>query len=163
MGSCDVVIRYGEDAAAWLAAQKLPHPPVKVENRDATPEDVMWALRETGHDTAPHETTEDIERALRETGYDTSPLNSTGWVEWKFTPAGGFTARGDRLAAIRVLRKLAERCGQIWLYPDTGEPPIVIDESTDPDSIFRLHLSCSSAEDPWREFHENAYGTQPED
>ena len=144
MGNWDLAIRYDERATSWLASQGWPHPPARGENRDATTGDIVWALKETGYDESP-------------------PVILIDGIDWNithFVPTDGFTIRGDRLAAIRVLQKLAEKCGQIWLYPDTGEPAIIVDESTDPDSIFCLHVTCQSVEDSWEEFYRKAYGAQ---
>jgi hypothetical protein len=147
MGNWDLAIRYDERATSWLTSQELPHPRARSQNRHPTTSDIIWALQETGYAKSP-------------------PVILIDGIDWnapQFAAGDGFTIRGDRLAAIRVLKKLAQRCGQIWLYPDTGEPAIVVDESTDPESIFHLHAACTSVQDSWEKFYRKAYGAQPKD
>jgi len=143
MGNWDLALRYDERATSWLAGEKLPHPVACSQNRHATTGDIIWALRETGCDAS-------LPAIL---------IDGIDWNDPLSEAKDGFTIRGDRLVAIRLLKKLASRCGQIWLYPDTGEPPIVVDGSTNPELIFRLHEACNSLEDSWREFHRRAYDT----
>ena len=72
-----------------------------------------------------------------------------------FTPV----AKAAYPLALALLIRLCGRCGQLVLWPDTGEPPIVLDASMDPQELDELHGRASEEEVSWRWFFQQAYGS----
>ncbi len=68
--------------------------------------------------------------------------------------------RGDLETELRVLMQLGHRCGQLWLYPDTGAPALVVDAALDIDEVAALYGCLVSAEDGWEQVHWQLYGPQ---
>jgi hypothetical protein len=137
----DFVLPYNHDASAWLTEQGYPHPSPRAENRLPSTSEIKWAMAELGIDTdEPLIVIDDFD------GNDD-----------EFVPAEYFKIKGSRLVEIQLLTKLCERCGQLWLYPDTGEPSIVLDARMRPESILILHRESLDEDDPWAAFYESAY------
>jgi hypothetical protein len=55
---------------------------------------------------------------------------------------------------------LCDGCGQLWVYPDTGSPEIVVEAATDPEAVAAMWEEAERAEDAWRSFHERMYGAR---
>jgi hypothetical protein len=138
LANWDFVFPYNQRAADWLAEQNLPHPAVRPGNRlPSTAEIVVaWRQFDTGH-------------LLLIDGFD--------WDDQAFVPDDAFKLRGDRLVAFRMLAKLAEQCGQFWMYPDSGEPAIIVDSAPDAERTCSLHLAAGSTENSWQFFYRGMY------
>jgi hypothetical protein len=123
-----LVVAYDERAAGWLTGQGYQHPAVHPGNRLPTLPEIEAAAR-----------------ALS-IGPD-APLVIDG-----VGMADSFTIRGDLVLELHLLRKLSEQSGQLWVYPDSGSPAIVVDPSTDPEAVAAAWLAAQSAEDCWAAF-----------
>jgi len=128
-----LVVAYDERATEWLSSQGYPHPAARPGNRLPTPAE--------------------IEEAFQSLGF---PPNALLYIDG-FDLPDSFTVRGDLLLELRVLRKLCERSGQLWVYPDCGSPALVIDATIEPAEVAAAWLGSLNADDPWREFHEKVY------
>lgn len=145
MSNWDHVLPYDSQAAEWLAGKGLPHPPVAPGNRLPTQAEVSKAMAALGF-------TRD------------SPIH----VEYEDDDAdsGAFTVRGDLILELRLLQLLGKSCGQLWLYPDTGDPAIIVDARISPELTDAAYQRALRTEDPWACFHRAAYsdargGTSP--
>jgi hypothetical protein len=127
MATWDFVTVYCEEAAAWLADQGYAHPPLRPDNRLPTPDEV--------------------EAVARSLDYDWSRLVVDG-----LGVGDSFMLRGDKAAELTLLRRLAERAGQLWLYPGSGDPAIVVDATTDPDAVAAAWHRSLDAPDSWAAF-----------
>lgn len=132
-----LVVPYDDRATEWLSAQGYPHPSVRTGNRLPTLAEIEEAMRLLG-------ITQD------------APLLIDG-----HGIADSFTIRGDLFLELRLLRKLSESSGQLWVYPDCGSPAIVVDSTMDVKSVAAAWLASLHADDPWSEFSQRIYGTQP--
>lgn len=133
MANWHIVVPYDDRATDWLAEQGYPHPPARPGNRLPTGAEVEQAVRALG--LPP-----DVPLAI------------------DFARNGeSLTVRGDLLLELRVLHKLCERCGQLWVYPDCGSPAIVIDAVSSPEFIAEAWLTSLDANDSWQAFHGRAY------
>lgn len=135
MANKDFVFAYDQRAADWLQEQGLPHPAARQVNRLPTEAEVAKALG-----------------ALRLT-----PRSSLQ-VEFPGAVPNCFTIRGDLVLELRLLRLLCEACGQLWLYPDTGDPAIVVDSTLLPERTDAEYQRALAAEDSWGAFHGSVYG-----
>jgi hypothetical protein len=141
MSNWDFVVAYDSQATDWLSSQGLPHPPVRSGNRLPSTAEVLSAWQHV-----------DVQQLVLIDGYD--------WDDDNFVPnLAIFKLKGDRLVALRVLVVLCERCGQLWMYPDTGEPAIVVDSIVDPEQTLRVHAKAGAMENSWKIFYEQMYGT----
>lgn len=138
MANWDFVFAYDDRAASWLAEQALPHPAVRSGNRLPTEAEVTAACATLGF------------------GPD-SPLR----VEFSRANPGDFVIRGDLLLELRLLRLLCVSCGQLWLYPDTGEPAIVVDCALVPERTDIEYTRALAADDSWAAFHRSMYASAP--
>ena len=128
MANWHLVVAYDERATEWLAAEGYRHPPARPGNRLPTRDEIEEAARALG------------------IGPD-APLRVEG-----VGVADSFTVRGDLVLELRLLRRLSERSGQLWVYPDSGSPAIVVDPTTDPEAVAAAWLQSQAAEDPWAAF-----------
>src|SRR5262249_18617074 len=126
---------YDERAAEWLAAQGYQHPPARPGNRPPTLDEIEEAARALG------------------IGPD-APLLVDG-----VGAAESFIIRGDLVLELRLLRRLSERSGQLWVYPDCGSPAIVVDPATEPEAVAAAWLRSLHAADPWAAFLAGAAST----
>ena len=160
MANWDFVSVYDDEAADWLREQGYPHPAVRPGNVMPTAAELKWALgahEKLVFDYPPHG-----ERlAAREEGRGGARFIIEGfdWKKENWTPGDYFVLRGRSAVAFSVLIKLCERCGQLYLYPDTGEPSIVLDASLDSETVSELHREASEREDGWEYFFEALYGS----
>ena len=138
MANWDFVVPYDTRAAAWLLERQLPHPIVCQGNRLPTTGEVVSAWRHF-----------DLSQSILIDGFD--------WDDATSVPNESFKIRGDLLVTLQVLVKLCERCGQLWLYPDTGEPAIVVNQSTDAARVVDLLTVAGKTNDSWHYFYNNMY------
>jgi hypothetical protein len=130
-----LVVAYDERATEWLAEQGYPHPPARPGNRLPTFDEIEETVRFLGIGPG-------------------APLIVDG-----VGVGDSFTIRGDLLLELRVLRKLCERCGQLWVYPDCGSPAIVVDAALSPEVVAEIWEKSNAADDSWKTFHERVYGS----
>jgi hypothetical protein len=123
------VFPYDEAAADWLAGEGFPHPPARPGNRLPT-----WT---------------EVEDAAKAVGI---PPDAPLAIELS-TDGESLKMRGEVLLELRVLRRVSELCGQLWVYPDCGSPALVIDSSSSPEPLAAAWLASLSAEDSWRAFY----------
>lgn len=135
----DFVFPYDRKAADWLSTQGLPHPTVRPGNRLPTEAEAAkaWAVLGLTPDSPLHFEFTDADRRC-------------------------FTIRGDLVLELRLLRLLCEACGQLWLYPDTGEPPIVVDSTLLPERTDAEYRRALASEDSWTSFHRSVYASAPD-
>src|SRR5262249_14268431 len=111
MANWHLVVPYDERAAAWLRGQGYSHPPVRPGNRVPTQAEIDRAAHAIG--IRPN-----------------APLLIDG-----VGVGDSFRVRGDLVLELRLLRKLSEDTGQLWVYPDCGDPAMVVDSGTDPEAV----------------------------
>lgn len=126
MANWHVVLAYDERATKWLAEQGYQHPPARPGNRLPTENEIEEAVRALG-------------------------IGSDVYVDGVGV-GDSFTVRGDLVAELRLVRRLSEQAGQLWVYPDCGSPAIVVDPDTDPNSVAAAWLRSLDSPDPWATF-----------
>ncbi len=136
MANWHLVTAYDERAAEWLAVQGYRHPPARPGNRLPTPAEIEEAARALG------------------IGPDALLVNGVG-------VADSFTVRGDLVAELRLVRRLTERAGQLWVYPDCGSPAVVVDPTTDAEAVAAAWLRSLDSPDPWAAFLGRASDAEP--
>lgn len=139
MANWDFVFPYDLRAAEWLAEQALPHPDVIPGNHLPSTAEVVVAWRLF-----------DKDKSLL--------IENFNWEDPASVPTDAFRVRGDRFKALQVLAKVSERCGQLWLYPDTGEPAIVVDALTNAREAATTHAEAATMPDSWKYFYATMYG-----
>ena len=133
MANWHYIMPYDEAITDWLATKGLPHPAVNPGSRLPTWSEVEEAVESIGlPDDAP---------LVIDASHDGELL--------KF--------RGDLLLELRIIHHLSERCGQLWIYPDCGSPPIVVDAWTSPELIAAVYMESLDDIDSWSAFHKGAY------
>jgi hypothetical protein len=133
----DFVVPYTTEATAWLVEQGFPHPAAAIGNRAPTLDELNQALA----------------------AVDDS-LVQVDLEAFQHGPNAGqsFRLRGEIVQELTLLRQLATVCGQLWLYPDTGEPAVIVDESTDPRHVGNAWLRCRAAANAWQAFYVDVHG-----
>lgn len=142
MANWDIIFSYDERAAACLAEQGCPHPAPRPGNRLPNTGELMRVLEELGHSKSP------------------LPIAIEGfnWDDEQATPPECFQIRGDLLVELGVLVNLSRRCGQLWMYPDTGGPSIIVDPELDPQAAANLYQELESEPNAMELFHAQMYG-----
>jgi len=88
-------------------------------------------------------------------------IDNFDWDDDAYVPDDAFKLRGDELVELRVLVELSRKCGQLWMYPDTGAPAIVVDAWLNIDYTLRLYMEVYLAGDGWERFYRQMYGGLP--
>ena len=139
MANWDLITAYNSEASDWLSGENLPHPHPSVSRMPTTQQIV-----------AAWESLDNSELVL---------IDGFEWDDSTYTPDGRFRMRGDRIVQLQILKSVCKYCGQLWLYPDTGEPAIIVDETIDPGNVCQFHQQCSQYENSWERFYRGQYAT----
>jgi hypothetical protein len=161
MANFDLVISYTEEVAADFGERGLPHPPVAAGNEMPSTSDLLRALNalENVEFDVPDRGEDDLyvqdaerDHGIRIRGFD--------WEDRRTTPGDSFAIYGRGPLSFALVIKLCERCGQLVLYPDSGDPPVVCDAAWDAEAVHELYREAVQEEDSWRFFFEQAYGPE---
>jgi hypothetical protein len=155
----DLVLTYTEDVAAEFRNNGLPHPPVAAGNEMPSTNDLLWALESL--DNADYDVPERGEGDLDVSdtqGRHRFRIGGFDWEDRRTTPGDSFVIYGRGPLSFALLIKLCERCGQLVLYPDSGDPAVVFDAEWDVQAVYELYCEAVREEDSWRFFFEQAYG-----
>jgi hypothetical protein len=139
MSNWDFVVPYDSQATDWLEEQHLPHPAVRPGNRLPSTLEIAASWRKFDHDQS-------------------ILIDNFQWDDDNYTPSSHFKLKGDWQVELNVLTDVCTKCGQLWMYPDTGAPAIVVDESLDVERTLALYERFYSAEDGWQRFYAEMYG-----
>jgi hypothetical protein len=140
MGNWNYVFPLNREAVDWLDEEGFPHPPLVSGNRMPTTREINDAFVSLG------ETPDHLQIDL-------------DFEHPDHVPNECFKIRGDIVAKLKLLHYLARSCGQLWLYPDTGEIAVIMDYSMDPDAVARTWLEASERDHDWRYFYQHVYAT----
>jgi hypothetical protein len=92
----------------------------------------------------------EVKLAAAESGVNPrSPIviDDFDWGDDDAAPQHGFKLKGDRTLAFKVLVALGKSCGQLFFFPDTGEPSMVVEPWTNGDFLADLHRQASLRDD----------------
>ena len=160
MANFDLVFVYRREAAADFRRRKLPRPKVRRGNQMATTADLRWAvdaLDDATYDELPRGDDEWSVQHSREKYW--IRIGGFDWNNPNSIPGDSFVINGGTSPlSLAVLIKLAERCGQLLVYPDSGAPPIVIDEEMDPEAVHAIYTEFEAEPDGWELFFQEMYG-----
>jgi hypothetical protein len=158
MSNFNLVFVYAQSDADWLEERGHPHPAVRPGNCMPTTADMKWAL-ESFDDLVFDYPRGEEELTVDKEGGGGMQIGGFDWDAPNTIPGDNFVIRGGR-EVLQLLTKLCERCGQLYFYPDTGDPPIILDASLDPAAVYDLwrEVCEGEPEDAWRIFFEEMYG-----
>lgn len=187
MANHDHLIPYESQVEEWLRSEGCCVPPAGTGSRFPTKDEVIAAIEEQGmhaHDDgsgyilvvppedAPakvHDMTrtvksiEFVEGQMREARPPMSylvRLYSNQWEEGA-TPEKAFvTMRGNFPFELFLTHTLTRECGALLLYPDIGDPPVVVQPDADIGRIATLWLEVVRAGDTWAELYRRIAATQ---
>jgi hypothetical protein len=152
---------YTKDDAAWLDGEGCPHPAVRSGNRMPTTAELRSAL-ETGDEFEFDDPTADDDELY---GTDSNgqgfAISGFDWDRPGSAPDEYIKVRGSEVILPALIR-LAEKCGQLFLYPDSGAPPIVVEPDLDADAVAELYAEACEREDGLTYFYEQLYGPAAE-
>lgn len=142
MANWDYVFVYTQEGADALAALGVAHPTVREGNRLPTTGEVRQAIAECGDLTA--EIVGD-RLYLSEAGADgwSLCLDHFDWSDEANVPETHFRIRYQSLAQIKLLVLLCRRCGQLLVWPDTGDLPMVLEGTDDAATVFEQYEDAS--------------------
>jgi hypothetical protein len=161
MANWNFVSAYDDDSVAWLREQGYFHPAVRPGNVMPTTAEMKWALEAEETLIFDYPRSDGQLRATREGGSGGTCLVLEGfdWEDARSIPGDYFTVRGSDVV-LSVLIRLCARCGQLYFYPDTGDPAIVLDASLDAEAVAELHAEACEMADGWAYFFEQMYGPE---
>lgn len=81
-------------------------------------------------------------------------IHSYRWDELNVNETASITMRGNFPLELFLVRRLTERCGQLVLYPDTGDPPVVVEPDDDIGRTASVWLEAVNDEILWAEFYQ---------
>lgn len=140
MANWDYVFPLSQEAIDWLDGEALPHPELMSRNRMPSTREISDVVASLG------EISNDFQIDLDFDGLD--------------QPEECFKIRGDIFTKLKFLQKLANSCGQLWMYPDTGEIAVIVDTSLDPDAVGRVWHEASERDHDWQFFYRHVYATE---
>ncbi|MGH7174495.1 MAG: hypothetical protein ACRELG_29870 [Gemmataceae bacterium] len=158
MANFDLISTYTDDDAAWLREQGYPCPIVQQDNEMPTTADMKWALEaEEGLSfDYPIRSSEDELYGVDEEGSGFR-IRGFDWDEERSIPGDYFTVYGT-MTILSVLIRLCQRCGQLYVYPDSGAPAIILDASLDSGAVAELYAEAWEQQEAWAYFFEKMYG-----
>jgi hypothetical protein len=159
MSNWNIISPYKRDDAKWLRERGYPRPRAWRGNSMPTTADMKWALESFDTFEFEYPSGEQELRVDAESG-GLIDIRGFDWDAPTSIPGDHFVIQGE-LGMLQLLIKLCERCGQLYLYPDTGDPPIVLDASLDPAAVYELWTEANE-QDPdkqWTFFFEEMYGS----
>jgi hypothetical protein len=157
----DMVFVYDRKVAADLNKRKLVHPGVRRGNRMPTTGDLRWAvdaLDNATYDVSPRP--DDDEWSVQEANEEYwIRIGGFDWAKPTSIPGESFVIYGgtSRLG-IAIVIKLAERCGQLVIWPDSGDPPIIVDGDDDATIVADCYHEFLEQSDEWETYFERMYG-----
>lgn len=159
MANWRFVLAYDERFAQSLADEGVTHPPVRPGNRMPTLEEIRGAI-------AQQPTWVEDGRWLpgqlwvREE-YDAPnsyrliiESDSVGWANPAYE---SFHMRGDLAWELTLVHTLCRLCGQLYVFFDSGDPPIILDSASDVPQILAVWREVNGGEDSWERFCERVY------
>lgn len=141
MANWDYVFPLNRETIEWLDGEGLSHPQLMPTNRMPSTREIKDAVSTVG------ELPDDLQIDLDFDNVD-------------HVPEGCFKMRGNVVAELRILRQLADSCGQLWMYPDTGEIAIIVDVTIDPDVVASVWHDASDRDHDWHYFYRHVYATE---
>lgn len=180
MANYDYLLVYSDEIERWLQGEGCCVPSVLPGNRNPTMQEMVAAVEAEGlravvedeeitvvpPANAPaliHGMTRAIKYVEVRDGelIESRPplsylarIHSFHWDELNANPNASITMRGNFALELFIVRNLAERCGQLVLYPDTGDPPVVVESDDDIGHAASIWLDAVKAETSWAEFYQ---------
>ena len=138
MANWDFVVTYDTQATDWLRKEGLPFPPIGACNRLPTTEEIGASWKKYDRDKVVL-------------------IDNFDWDNNTFCPADYFKIRGDWFVEFSILKDVCQKCGQLWMYPDTGSPAVIFDAAFDIERAVSLYTSLYNADDGWERFYRAMY------
>jgi len=160
MSNYDFVRPYDARMKTWLAARGYPHPNVKPRNRFPTRQELFDAIEASGTlETEGFDFDDDEEEFFaveigtpRSKGYEIRIQCFDGLGE---SSNDAITMHGNIRTELTLLELLSHTCGQLLLYPDTGDPAVVVEPGMDVARVYSLWTNANRQLDPWEYFYRN--------
>jgi hypothetical protein len=78
-------------------------------------------------------------------------------VDWIDHTYESFHMRGDLAWELELVRTLCQLCGQLYVYFDSGDPPIILDSASDVLRINAVWHEVVGNKDSWERFSRRAF------
>ena len=156
MANFDLVSVYKKEDANWLREQGYPRPKARKGNEMPSTADMKWAL-EAEDSLSFDYPSSDQELHGEDDGGSGFVIRGFDWDDDRTIPGDHYIVRGTA-TILSVLIRLCERCGQLYVYPDSGDPSIVLDSSLDGKAVVELYVEAAEHPDPWTYFFSQMYG-----
>lgn len=181
MANHDFLIAYSEEIAEWLGDEGCSVPKARQGNRWPTMEEVVQAIEseqliaEVDRDCIYVLPPKDAPVALQEMTRTVkfmevqdgqvvesphrAPLNRLiliechNWEELNVDPRRSITMRGNFPLELFLAQELTKCCGQLVLYPDTGDPPVVLEPGSDAGVLASAWLESVEAGESWADYY----------
>lgn len=159
MANFDLIYSYSSEIAEEFAEHGLPHPAVAPGNEMPSTDQLYQVLDELPHaDYEPP--TEPVDQLMvRDIEEDYGiAIASFDWLDRQSIPGDHFIVYGRGLITFEILLALSESCGPLVLYPDSGEPPVILSQGMDAQTVYELHQKAIEREDGCEWLTEQIYG-----
>lgn len=81
-------------------------------------------------------------------------IHCFAWEELNINEKRSITMRGNFPLELFLVHDLTERCGQLLLYPDTGDPPVVLEPGCDVERMASAWLEAVEEDGSWADFYQ---------
>jgi len=140
---------------SWLTLHEYPHPQVKAGNRLPTKVEIINAIEMTGSFRAQDVDRKEFFAISREPapgGEYEVRIGCSDWERLNISGNASITMHGNFEVELTLLEILSHRCGQLLLYPDTGDPCVVVEPGMDVGTVFALWKEAIKRIDAWQYF-----------
>ena len=181
MANHDFLIAYSDEIESWLRSEGCSVPKARQGNCWPTMEEVVRAVeseqliaevdRDCIHVLPPEDAPAALKGMTRTVKFmevqagkvvespHRAPLDRLvliechNWEELNVDPRRSITMRGNFPLELFLTQQLTECCGQLLLYPDTGDPPIVLEPGDDVEVFATAWLESVKAEESWADYY----------
>lgn len=162
MANWDHVLPYTREFADWLEEQGYPGPPVRAGNRLPSTGEICAAVRMLAGGGEPGQSEGDrLYVSVEGEPEWVLCLSGLAWDDAAAVPAESFRVRGLPEYEVPLLIDLAEQCGQLLAFPDSGEVPLLVEPGQSPEVVAAAYRVAQEDADPARRYFSELYGAPP--
>jgi hypothetical protein len=152
----DMVMPYDTRMETWLNEQGFPHPKSSPANRFPTKQEIFDAVARTGSlqvESAEQGEFFVVKKGAKCGGGYEIRIGCVNWDQLGAKDTDSITMHGYFKTELLLLELLSHKCGQLLLYPDTGDPAVIVHPDMDTEMIYKAWVECTKRPDSWECFY----------
>jgi hypothetical protein len=159
MANHDFVTPYDARMETWLHQKGYPHPTVSPGNRFPAKQEIIEAIRNSGSlevEDADAREFFAVKKESRASSRDYEiRIGCDDWDRLGETTTDSITMHGYFKVELLLLEILSHKCGQLLIYPDTGDPAVIVEPRMDVERVYQFWQDAIRQPDSWQHFFGN--------